>query len=48
MKDVEARDEGPEVRSGLRRKFRLAERYYAWRSIVWRGITSGVSSWRMR
>ena len=39
-----SRDEGPEVRAGVRRKFRVTERYYAWRSIVWRGITSDVSS----
>lgn len=40
----EARDLCPEVRAGLRRKFRVAETWYAWRRYVWRGITSGVSS----
>ena len=39
-----ARDESPETSFGLRRKFRLAETYYVWRSIVWWGITSDVSS----
>ena len=39
-----ARDLGPEDGSGLRRKFRVAETWYAWRSIVWRSITSDVSS----
>ena len=43
-----SRDEGPETSFGLRRKFRAAERWYAWRSIVWRGITSDVSSWGRR
>ena len=43
-----ARDEGPEIGRGVGRKFRLAETWYAWRSIVWRGITSDVSSWGRR
>lgn len=33
----EARDEGPEDELGLRRKFRVTERWYAWRS-TWAGI----------
>ena len=41
---VGSRDESPETSFGLRRKFRVAETWYAWRSIVWRGITSDVSS----
>ena len=45
---VGSRDESPETSFGLRRKFRVAETWYAWRSIVWRGITSDVSSWGRR
>lgn len=44
MKEGEARDEGPETLLGLRRKFRVAETWYAWRRYVWRGITPDVSS----
>lgn len=43
-----SRDESPETSFGLRRKFRAAETWYVWRSIVWRGITSDVSFLRRR
>ena len=39
-----SRDESPEVRAAVRRKFRVAETWYAWRRYVWRGTTSDVSS----
>lgn len=44
MKVGGSRDESPETSFGLRRKFRVAETWYAWRRYVWRGTTSDVSS----